>query len=289
MAKPREKVILDCDVRSRDLSFRSVWRELKSQGWTNKRPPSRSLDGRYRYIRPSSSADGAEGVDYFLGENAVLEYYANIPTDHASADSADDESEYEPDDNEGGDSSQTALNNDLLDENDDTLNEVCDGEEAAYFSVMDAGDDAEKDDSDDGEESFEDCIDISAPVEDEEVDPTENDIAAEVLFAESFLDRFGGEDQVLSGNLKNEVLRDMAAVGWEDVEEPDTREYLMGPYEPVDNTQSYPGLRQGYSGPTAEALRNADSPLALFFFFMPVALWQHIAVSSNDYGREMTP
>ncbi|KAI9988316.1 hypothetical protein PInf_021715 [Phytophthora infestans] len=213
-----------------------------------------------------------------------------VPTDHASADSADDGSEYEPDDNEGGDSSQNALNNDLLDENDDTLNDVCAGEEAADFSVMDSGDDAEKYDLDDGEGSFEDCIDISAPVEDEEVvDPTENDIAAEVLFAESFLDRFGGEDQVLSGNLKNEVLREMAAAGWEDVEEPDTREYLMGPYEPVDNTQSYPGLRQGYSGPTAEALRNADSPLALFFFFMPVALWQHIALCSNDYGHEMTP
>lgn len=78
MVKPREKVVLDCDVRSRDLSFRSVWRELKSQGWTSKRPPSRSLDGRYRHIRPGSSADGAEGVDYFLGENAVLKYYANM-------------------------------------------------------------------------------------------------------------------------------------------------------------------------------------------------------------------
>uniref|UniRef100_H3H5X0 PiggyBac transposable element-derived protein domain-containing protein n=1 Tax=Phytophthora ramorum TaxID=164328 RepID=H3H5X0_PHYRM len=29
--------------------------------------------------------------------------------------------------------------------------------------------------------------------------------------------------------------------------------------------------------------------MALFFFFMPVALWQHIAVCSNQYHREMLP
>eukprot|EP00644_Phytophthora_capsici_P009722 jgi/Phyca11/118252/e_gw1.35.124.1 len=63
----------------------------------------------------------------------------------------------------------------------------------------------------------------------------------------------------------------------------------MTPYEPVSNTGSYPGLRQGYSGPTAEVLRRGDSPVALFFYFMPVVLWQHIAACSNEYRREMLP
>ncbi|KAG3063810.1 hypothetical protein PI125_g24293 [Phytophthora idaei] len=55
----------------------------------------------------------------------------------------------------------------------------------------------------------------------------------------------------------------MATSGWEDVEEPNIYEYMMAPYEPVNDTASYPGLRQGYSGPSAEALRIGDSPLAL--------------------------
>ncbi|EGZ27574.1 hypothetical protein PHYSODRAFT_434439, partial [Phytophthora sojae] len=31
------------------------------------------------------------------------------------------------------------------------------------------------------------------------------------------------------------------------------------------------------------------SPLALFFYFMPVVLWQHIAACSNEYHREVLP
>ncbi|KAF1786957.1 hypothetical protein GQ600_10509 [Phytophthora cactorum] len=35
-------------------------------GWYSKPPPRRSLDPRYRYIRPDGDADGQEGVDSFL-------------------------------------------------------------------------------------------------------------------------------------------------------------------------------------------------------------------------------
>ncbi|POM69800.1 Hypothetical protein PHPALM_13889 [Phytophthora palmivora] len=156
---------------------------------------------------------------------------------------------------------------------------------------MDSGDDAAKDDLVMDEDSGEDdeCADTHIPADEDESEASETEIAAEVLFAEQFLDSFGGEDAVLAGNLKKDVLREMAATGWEDVEEPDTFDYMNTPYEPLDNTRSYPGLRQGYSGPTADALRNADSPLALFFFFLPVVLWQHIEVCSNEYGHEMAP
>ncbi|KAG1709586.1 hypothetical protein DVH05_020236 [Phytophthora capsici] len=99
-----------------------------------------------------------------------------LPADDDFADSAGDGSECEPDDNEGGDSSQFVLNNDLLDEN-DTLNDVGDGEEAA------------------------------------------------------------------------------------------------------ERPQSYPGLRQGYAGPTVEALRNADFPLALFFF---LCMWRYDSTLLSD-------
>ncbi|OWY97505.1 hypothetical protein PHMEG_00031946, partial [Phytophthora megakarya] len=93
----------------------------------------------------------------------------------------------------------------------------------------------------------------------------------------------------LAGNLKNAVLHDVAASGWDDVVDPDIYEHMMSPYEPVNDTGSYPGLRQGYSGPTATVLRRGDSPVALFFYFMPTVLWQHIATCSNDYHREMLP
>ncbi|KAG1701780.1 hypothetical protein DVH05_010274 [Phytophthora capsici] len=78
MVKPIGKVVRVYEVTSRDLSFKSVWRELKENGWTRKPPPCRSLDDRYFYIRPGASQKGAEGVHFFRGEEAVLEYYANV-------------------------------------------------------------------------------------------------------------------------------------------------------------------------------------------------------------------
>ncbi|ETN15059.1 hypothetical protein PPTG_07265 [Phytophthora nicotianae INRA-310] len=212
---------------------------------------------------PHVSSGSTGSIDEHSGSDV------EAPTDDASAESAEEGSEYEPDSNEGGDCSQEAFSNELLDDNDDTLNDIGDGDEATAYGAMDSGDDAEKDDLDDGEDSDEGRTDTFAIDDGPEPEPTEPDFAAEELFAERFLDSCGGEDQVLA--------------------EPDTFEYLTSLYQPVNNTQSYPGLRKGYSAPTGEALRNADSPLALFFFFMPVALWQHIAVCSNDYGREMAP
>ncbi|KAE9002001.1 hypothetical protein PF010_g14461 [Phytophthora fragariae] len=88
MVTPRGKLVCDCDVTSRDLSFQSVWRELKAQGWTCKRPPIRSLDERYRYVRPYADPNGAVGVEFFLDEDAVLEYYANILRGRARTPSA---------------------------------------------------------------------------------------------------------------------------------------------------------------------------------------------------------
>ncbi|ETO62675.1 hypothetical protein F444_19447 [Phytophthora nicotianae P1976] len=55
---------------ARDQAFRSVWRELKAEGWTSKKAPTRCLDGRYSYVRPSANPNGTEGVDFFLGPEA---------------------------------------------------------------------------------------------------------------------------------------------------------------------------------------------------------------------------
>ncbi|OWZ08918.1 hypothetical protein PHMEG_00018463 [Phytophthora megakarya] len=187
----------------------------------------------------------------------------------------------------------TRSNELLADNNRDHLNVAVDGE--SEFGAIESGDEAEKDNDETGEYVSEDDADGECLPEDVNDDPdeTEAEVDAEVLFTENVLNKFGGVDAVLAGNLKNEVLRNMSASGWDDVEddveEADVDEYIQQPYEPVDNSSSYPRLRQRYSGPSAEALRYGDSPTGLFFYMMPVVLWQHIATSSNEYHREMLP
>lgn len=60
-------------VRGPD-SFRVLWAGLKSAGWTAKPPSSRSLNHFWKYIKPGGDPSGKEGVDYFLGEQALLLY-----------------------------------------------------------------------------------------------------------------------------------------------------------------------------------------------------------------------
>ncbi|GMF44199.1 unnamed protein product [Phytophthora fragariaefolia] len=437
MVKSRGNIVHDLEVTARDLSFKSVWRELRGQGWTRKPPPRRGLDDRYFYLRPGGDASGADGVDFFRGEEAVLDpsaqstdpapasawdtparvastsvcasgdaqiavaaevvrlnYFpdieaaeararareaattiANSPqpslrptppmipagavaheapvaalfreaqsapttpvprqapgkrparrsvrrsleeatrstasrtpprpsqvliaasphmTDEDSADGEDeDDLESSADlalsngaasDGTSGEvnrmlndmlSVMHALGNELLADNNDDLNTVGDDDNEPQYGAMESGDEAEKGDIETGEFDSDEGMEPQCAPDDDHDDPeeTEQEITAEVLFAENFSSHFGGEDEVLAGNLKTRVLREMSATGWEDVVAPDTAEYLMTPYEPVNGAGSYPGIRQGYSGPTADVLRRGDSPLALFFYFMPVVLW----------------
>ncbi|KAG6945524.1 hypothetical protein JG687_00017248 [Phytophthora cactorum] len=60
-------------LRARDLSFRSVWKELKANGWTSKNAPSRSLDD-------GANPNKTEGLDFFLEPDAVLKFYAQGET-----------------------------------------------------------------------------------------------------------------------------------------------------------------------------------------------------------------
>ncbi|KAF1789595.1 hypothetical protein GQ600_7289 [Phytophthora cactorum] len=50
--------------------FKDVWGTLVKAGWTSKRSSSRSLDSRYKYIRPGGRHDGEEGTNFLLGELA---------------------------------------------------------------------------------------------------------------------------------------------------------------------------------------------------------------------------
>ncbi|ETP30852.1 hypothetical protein F442_20224 [Phytophthora nicotianae P10297] len=46
------------------MLFKEAWRALRGAGWTAKPPPRRSLDTRYKYVRPGGNPAGAEDVDY---------------------------------------------------------------------------------------------------------------------------------------------------------------------------------------------------------------------------------
>ncbi|KAG2787872.1 hypothetical protein Pcac1_g2878 [Phytophthora cactorum] len=51
-------------------------------------------------------------------------------------------------------------------------------------------------------------------------------------------------------------------------------------------TEAYPGLYSGGYRPTAEVLELEESPLRLFFYFMPPRLWRRIALESNRYYHQ---
>ncbi|KAF1780933.1 hypothetical protein GQ600_24227 [Phytophthora cactorum] len=55
---------------------------------TSKRPSSKSLDSRYKYVRPGGRHDGNEGDDYLLGELAVLPYVENLHVSEVAAEQA---------------------------------------------------------------------------------------------------------------------------------------------------------------------------------------------------------
>ncbi|KAF4128161.1 hypothetical protein GN958_ATG22707 [Phytophthora infestans] len=57
------------------MFFKAVWKELREEGWTSKRPPQNALDSFYRYIRPGSDLKGKEGKHFFVREEALLAFY----------------------------------------------------------------------------------------------------------------------------------------------------------------------------------------------------------------------
>eukprot|EP00644_Phytophthora_capsici_P004934 jgi/Phyca11/96080/e_gw1.1.573.1 len=184
--------------------FRLIWPEFKKLGWTSKPPPSRGIETRWKYILPGGNASGTVGIDYVLGEQAVV--------DHAM---------------------KCKVFDILMYENDE---EVFENEERH--------------------------------------------------FADHFLEEMGGEEQVLAGEVLGPALKELSTTGWHDAESPDVERFLDIPYTPVSNDNEYPDLLKVQHGPTNEALKRGSSPISLFFLFMPVGIWQHIAECSNFYMHE---
>jgi hypothetical protein len=132
---------------------------------------------------------------------------------------------------------------DLLADGDDDLNAVVAGDDPDVYGAMDSGDELEMDDIEDGEDG--DILPETLDADDLD-DPAASPavVEHELMFAAQCLERLGGAHEVLAGNLRADVLRDMSSTGWGDVDAPDTHDYMQMPYVPASNNGSYPGLRQ---------------------------------------------
>lgn len=159
------------------------------------------------------------------------------------------------------------------------VNEKIDSKDATVYIALDS----------DGDEGFDNrSYAGSVSSDDNDSDNQGDTTAAEERFYEDFLQLVGGEDTIASGRIRLDILKEMSTRGWSNVVYPDINEYMgASPAAPRHTTHSdYPGIYSGYYGPSADALKRADSPLRLFFYFLPVELWREIATATNEHFDE---
>ncbi|KAG3170082.1 hypothetical protein PC128_g18996 [Phytophthora cactorum] len=78
--RKRRRLAVDADTSSSTstyggaVAFKNAWKELRKGAWTSKPPPRQSRDDRFRYIRPGDDPAGKEGLDFLLGEAAVIRF-----------------------------------------------------------------------------------------------------------------------------------------------------------------------------------------------------------------------
>ncbi|KAJ8578588.1 hypothetical protein ON010_g616 [Phytophthora cinnamomi] len=131
--------------------------------------------------------------------------------------------------------------------------------------------DAENDDGDDENDAPEDDfteLDVQLPV------------PPELRFDSNLVAAVGGMENIVSGTVSDELLREMGEKGWSELATSAPYDYLMQPYEdrPANSlSQDYPNLYTGESGPTPKALDAAETPSGAFFYFLQSDLWEDIA------------
>ncbi|ETO58608.1 hypothetical protein F444_23014, partial [Phytophthora nicotianae P1976] len=90
-----------------------------------------------------------------------------------------------------------------------------------------------------------------------------------------------GEDEVEpTFETTEEELRELTASGWTTYDADHCGELQLS---------AAADYYDGPSGPTRSALAFADSPLGLFFYFLPKKLWIRIAEESNRYRSQLIP
>ncbi|KAE8874987.1 hypothetical protein PF003_g40866 [Phytophthora fragariae] len=74
---PHEENPAAPDEERGTINFKAVWSGFKAAGWTSK-PPPRGIGTLWKYILPGRDANGAEGVDYLLGKQAVVNHAVQL-------------------------------------------------------------------------------------------------------------------------------------------------------------------------------------------------------------------
>ena len=138
---------------------------------------------------------------------------------------------------------------------------------STYRALWCEEDDEDEEDSEDNEGNEED------PTEERE----EEDTGESNVSSRSRRRQFTEEEKQRRKELKLETerFRQMSRDGWD---------FDMANYPP--NLENYPNLYDGPSGPVQDLLQVAESPRALFFYFMPKKLWRTIAYQSNLYRKQ---
>ncbi|ETL47250.1 hypothetical protein L916_02989 [Phytophthora nicotianae] len=142
------------------------------------------------------------------------------------------------------------------------------GEHLQDYAVLDS------DGENEGHSVYDDDDDIG-PIEPAAEDAA---VALDLHFNPALLGVVGGVAELARGNVHKDVLTDIKFNGWSAPSTEKPYPYMHGPYEarPADwMKQDYPGIYDGGSGPTADALAAAAS-----------ALWEKIAGASDDYFYE---
>ncbi len=55
-----------------EFTFRELWWQLKKKGWSSQR--GKGLESRWSYVKPNKSSKDAAGIDFFIGEQALMDY-----------------------------------------------------------------------------------------------------------------------------------------------------------------------------------------------------------------------
>lgn len=89
---------------------------------------------------------------------------------------------------------------------------------------------------------------------------------ADVRFYDDFLQLVRGEETIAAGRIRTDSIKEMSTREQSNALNPDFDEYMVASPAALRRTthSDYPGLYSGYDGPSANALKGADSPIRIF-------------------------
>ncbi|ETM99067.1 hypothetical protein PPTG_19052 [Phytophthora nicotianae INRA-310] len=210
---PREDAAVLLESKRGTKHFRLIWPQVKKRGWTSKPPPSRGVETRWNYILPGGNANGTIGIDYVLGEQAVVDHATNRKNKKKRSPTRRGYDELEQ-----ADSSRSAESNttghgtteliDLSGNNADEANNCRDDD--CNYQVLDSGDTSEEDDLNDLDGSDSE-VSVADTIDEVDEEAFENE---ERHFADHFLESMGFEEQVLAGEILGPALKEISTTWW---------------------------------------------------------------------------